>query len=141
AARGIGGQAHAGRHSPRRAGRDAARPRDGGRRPRRRPVSRHADHGPHLGRGPLMGGGEPFIRWSWIGEHLGEIGARTLQHLELTGIAVAIGFAIAMALSILALRRRATYTPITWFAGVLYTIPSIALFALLVPITGLSTIT
>ncbi len=34
-----------------------------------------------------------------------------------------------------------TYTPITWFAGVLYTIPSIALFALLVPITGLSIVT
>jgi len=88
-----------------------------------------------------MDGAEPFIRWNWIGDHAGEIGARTLQHLELTGIAVGIGFAIAMALSILALRRRATYTPITWFTGVLYTIPSIALFALLVPITGLSTIT
>ena len=30
--------------------------------------------------------GEPFIRWNWITAHLGEIGARTLQHLELTGI-------------------------------------------------------
>jgi osmoprotectant transport system permease protein len=84
---------------------------------------------------------EPFIRWNWIGAHLGEIGARTVQHLELTGIAVAIGFVLAMALSILALRQRVTYTPITWFAGVLYTIPSIALFALLVPVTGLSTVT
>jgi osmoprotectant transport system permease protein len=84
---------------------------------------------------------EPFIRWSWIGGHLGEIGARTLQHLELTGIAVGIGFVIAMGLSILAVRRRRTYTPITWATGVLYTIPSIALFALLVPITGLTTLT
>jgi osmoprotectant transport system permease protein len=46
-----------------------------------------------------------------------------------------------MALSVLALRRRMTYTPITWFAGVLYTIPSLALFALLVPLTGLTTLT
>ncbi len=84
---------------------------------------------------------EPFIRWNWITGHLSEIGARTLQHLELTGIAVAIGFVIAMALSVVALRRRAAYTPITWFTGVLYTIPSIALFALLVPITGLTTLT
>jgi osmoprotectant transport system permease protein len=85
--------------------------------------------------------GDPFIRWNWVTAHLGEIGARTLQHLELTGIAVGIGFVIAMALSILALRLRRTYTPITWFTGVLYTIPSIALFALLVPITGLTTLT
>ena len=84
---------------------------------------------------------EPFIRWNWITGHLGEIGARTVQHLELTGIAVGVGFAVAMALSVLALRRRAIYTPITWFTGVLYTIPSIALFALLVPITGLTTLT
>src|SRR2546427_13185296 len=84
---------------------------------------------------------EPFIRWNWIAGHLGEIGSRTVQHLELTAIAVGIGFAIAMTLSVLAIRRRVTYTPITWFAGVLYTIPSIALFALLVPVTGLSTVT
>ena len=84
---------------------------------------------------------EPFIRWNWIAGHLGEIGARTIQHLELTAIAVAIGFVLAMALSILAIWKRVTYTPVTWFAGVLYTIPSIALFALLVPITGLSIVT
>jgi osmoprotectant transport system permease protein len=84
---------------------------------------------------------EPLIRWGWIGAHLGDIGARTLQHLELTGIAVGIGFVLAMALAIVAYRRRRAYTPITWFTGVLYTIPSIALFALLVPLTGLSTVT
>jgi osmoprotectant transport system permease protein len=84
---------------------------------------------------------EPFIRWDWIASHLGEIWSRTVEHLELTGIAVGIGFALAMALSILALRYRRTFTPITWFAGVLYTIPSIALFALLVPVTGLSIVT
>lgn len=81
---------------------------------------------------------EPFIRWNWIGSHLGEIGSRTVEHLELTGIAIGIGFVLALALSILAISRRRTYTPITWFAGILYTIPSIALFALLVPITGLT---
>jgi osmoprotectant transport system permease protein len=84
---------------------------------------------------------EPFVRWDWIGSHLAEIGSRTVEHLELTGIAVGVGFVIAMALSLVALRYRRTFTPITWFAGVLYTIPSIALFALLVPITGLSIVT
>ncbi len=39
---------------------------------------------------------EPFIRWNWIAGHLGDIGSRTIQHLELTGIAVGIGFVLAM---------------------------------------------
>jgi len=84
---------------------------------------------------------EPFIRWNWIGAHLGDIGSRTLQHLELTGIAVGVGLVVSLGLSIVAIRLRRTYTPITWVAGVLYTIPSIALFALLVPVTGLTTTT
>lgn len=84
---------------------------------------------------------EPFIRWDWVTGHLGDIGSKTIQHLELTGLAVGIGFVLAMALSIIALRYRRTYTPITWITGVLFTIPSLALFALLVPITGLSILT
>ena len=84
---------------------------------------------------------EPLIRWKWIGDHLGQIGERLVEHLYLTAIGLAIGFAISMGLSIVALRWRVTYAPITWVAGVLYTIPSLALFALLVPWTGLSTTT
>jgi osmoprotectant transport system permease protein len=48
---------------------------------------------------------------------------------------------ISALLALVALRNRRTYTPITWTAGVLYTIPSIALFVLLVPFTGLSLLT
>jgi osmoprotectant transport system permease protein len=44
-------------------------------------------------------------------------------------------------LSLLAIRNRRTYAPITWTTGILYTIPSIALFAFLVPFTGLSLLT
>jgi osmoprotectant transport system permease protein len=84
---------------------------------------------------------EPLVRWDWVTSHLDTILERTVQHLQLTGIAVGIGFVLAMVLSLVALRFRRTLTPITWFAGVLYTIPSIALFALLVPITGLSIVT
>lgn len=84
---------------------------------------------------------EPLLRWDWIASHLGDIWTRTVEHLLLTGIAVGVGFAIAMVLSLVALRFRRVYTPITWFAGILYTIPSIALFALLIPVTGLSTTT
>src|SRR5260370_31465746 len=38
-------------------------------------------------------------------------------------------------------RHRRLYGPVSWFAGLLYTTPSLALFALLVPYTGLSTLT
>jgi osmoprotectant transport system permease protein len=84
---------------------------------------------------------EPLIRWDWVGDHLGEIGSRLLEHLELTIVAVAIGFAISFPLAILAHRRRWTYAPVTWTAGILYTIPSLSLFVILIPITGLSATT
>jgi osmoprotectant transport system permease protein len=84
---------------------------------------------------------EPLIRWGWIWDHLGEIRTQTVEHFILTGIAVGIGFAIAMGLSIVVLRFRRMYGPVTWVTGVLYTIPSLALFAFLVPYTGLSTLT
>jgi osmoprotectant transport system permease protein len=84
---------------------------------------------------------EPLIRWDWVGDHASEIGSRVIEHVELTVIAVVIGFAISFPLAILAHRRRWTYAPITWVAGVLYTIPSLSLFVILVPITGLSATT
>ena len=84
---------------------------------------------------------EPLIRWDWVADHGSEIASRLLEHVELTVIAVAIGFAISFPLAILAHRRRWTYAPITWVAGVLYTIPSLSLFVILIPVTGLSATT
>ena len=86
-------------------------------------------------------GAEPLIRWSWIGDHLGRIWTQVVQHIELTLIAIAIGCAISFPLALLAHRRRWTYTPITWVAGLLYTIPSLSLFVILLPITGISVTT
>jgi osmoprotectant transport system permease protein len=48
---------------------------------------------------------------------------------------------IGLILALIALRWQRSYAPITWFTGILYTIPSLALFSLLVPITGLSVLT
>jgi osmoprotectant transport system permease protein len=81
------------------------------------------------------------IDWPWIVDHLDELADRSLQHLYLAGLAVSIGLAISFALAILSVRRRALYGPVTAVAGVLYTIPSLAMFAALVPITGLSIVT
>jgi osmoprotectant transport system permease protein len=63
------------------------------------------------------------------------------QHLKLTVIALVVGFVISSALALLAHRRRWTERTITVVTGVLYTIPSLALFQLLVPITGLTLLT
>ena len=85
--------------------------------------------------------GEPLIRWDWIAGHLDELAFRLGQHVELTAIAVGVGLVIAFALSLLILRSPRLEAPVTWVTGTLYTIPSLALFALLVPITGLSVLT
>lgn len=85
--------------------------------------------------------GEPLIRWDWIVSHLDEIALRLGEHLLLTVIAVGVGFLIAFALSLAALRWPRTYGPSTWAAGILYTIPSLALFSLLIPFTGLTLLT
>jgi osmoprotectant transport system permease protein len=69
------------------------------------------------------------------------IGQRLLEHIQLTVIAVVIGFLISFIISILIVRSSSAYGPVTWITGVMYTIPSLALFALLVPFTGLSIIT
>jgi len=88
-----------------------------------------------------MSRGEPLVRWDWVLSHLGDIGQRVGEHLVLTGVAVSIGFLLSFVLGIWIARRPRLYAPVTWVAGVLYTIPSLALFALLVPLTGLSIVT
>ncbi|MBM2809705.1 MAG: transporter permease [Chloroflexi bacterium] len=85
--------------------------------------------------------GEPLVRWDWIFSHLGDVGQRLGEHLLLTGIAIGIGFVLSLCLAQLVRSWSWLYGPITWITGVLYTIPSLALFAFLIPITGLSRLT
>ena len=82
-----------------------------------------------------------MIDVGWIAGHLGTIGGSVWEHILLTAIAVGVGFAISLALGLLANRLRWTYGPITAVTGLLYTIPSLALFAILVPFTGFSLLT
>jgi osmoprotectant transport system permease protein len=80
--------------------------------------------------------------WDWVKGHWGDIlQPRLLEHLEMTAIAVGIGFAIAFAAALLAHRKRWFETPFGVFSAFLYTIPSLALFQLLVPFTGLTMLT
>jgi osmoprotectant transport system permease protein len=78
---------------------------------------------------------------SWIADHLGDYLAPLARHVELVGASVACGFVIAFALGLLAHRRRWLTGPIVGLTGVLYTIPSAALFTLLLPVTGFGFVT
>ena len=78
----------------------------------------------------------PFFRWSYVTSDWSQIQGDLVQHIELSLIAVAIGTAISIPLAVLAWRYRIIRTPVFGFASALYIIPSLALFAILGPITG-----
>lgn len=80
---------------------------------------------------------QPIVDWSWIARNSDKIGALLLEHLELTAYPVLLGMVIAFPLSLAAVRWQWLYTPIIGSAGILFTIPSIALFVLMVGVTGL----
>jgi osmoprotectant transport system permease protein len=80
-----------------------------------------------------------LIRWSWVGDHLDDIRDSLFQHIQLTVLAVLFGLLLAFPLSLAAIRWPRLYGPILGLTGVLFTIPSLALFILLIPFTGLST--
>lgn len=82
-----------------------------------------------------------LIWWNWVSRNGDVIWKRTVQHIELTAVALGVGLVISLLLAAVALRWRRTYAPITWVTGLLYSIPSVALFAFLVPVTGLSFLT
>src|SRR5438105_3833492 len=84
---------------------------------------------------------DPWIRWDWVSRHLDVIGAALSQHIELTIIAVGLGVLIAVPLGLLAWRERLLRGPIFSVTGILYTIPSLALFSFLIPFTGLTILT
>jgi osmoprotectant transport system permease protein len=81
---------------------------------------------------------EPLIRWNYIGDQWDDIQAKLIDHIELTLISVALGLVFSAILAGLALRYRWTSGPITIASALIYTIPSVALFGILVPYTGLS---
>lgn len=107
---------------------------------------------------PLAQGGDDFVReagqgatscvgqndticFDYVFDHLGDYVTPTLEHVGLVFAAVAAGFAIAFALVLISHRRRWLIPPLTGITGVIYTIPSIALFLLLLPVTGRGNVT
>jgi osmoprotectant transport system permease protein len=94
---------------------------------------------PKFGAGSSCVTGDHTFCWDWVRDHWHDtLGPALVQHLELTGIAVSIGFILAFALALIAHRLRVLEQPFGVVSALLYTIPSLALFQLLVPVTGIS---
>jgi osmoprotectant transport system permease protein len=74
--------------------------------------------------------------WDWAKENIDRYGTPTQQHLEIVVLSVLIGFVVAFALALIAHRTRWLQPPLLTATGILYTIPSIAFFFLLLPLTG-----
>jgi osmoprotectant transport system permease protein len=89
---------------------------------------------------------DSWLWWHWVATHFKpgvefSIADALRQHIELTAIAVAAGLALSLPLGVLVWRFHGLEGPVLGVSGILYTVPSLALFAFLVPITGLTTLT
>jgi osmoprotectant transport system permease protein len=72
----------------------------------------------------------------WIADNFDRYVDPFFEHVLLTVVATGVGFLIAFGLALIAYRRRWLVNPITQVTGILYTVPSVAAFFLLLPITG-----
>jgi osmoprotectant transport system permease protein len=75
--------------------------------------------------------------FDWAKENIDRFGTPTVQHLQIVIPAILIGFVVAFALALISHRTRWLQGPLLAATGILYTIPSIAFFFLLLPVTGL----
>ncbi len=74
---------------------------------------------------------------TWAHKNLGLIAEAAGQHLMLSFLSVLIGCAIALVLGVVSARRPRLYVTFLTIAGIIFVIPSLALFAFLIPIMGL----
>jgi osmoprotectant transport system permease protein len=97
---------------------------------------------------PNFGHGDPCVVRNgqfctkWFFDNFGSrFAPRLIEHIELTAIAVGVGTVIALVAAIIAYRYRWFETPFSLFAALLYTIPSLAFFEIMVQITGINRFT
>lgn len=86
---------------------------------------------------PCQADSSHLFCFDWAKENIDSFATPAQQHVELVAISVVVGFAIAFALALIAHRRRWLQPPLLAATGVIYTVPSIAFFFLLLPVTGL----
>jgi osmoprotectant transport system permease protein len=94
---------------------------------------------PNFGSGSSCEVNNGWFCTEWVRQHWSDtLQPALVQHIELVAIAVSIGFAIALVLTLAGFRYRLLDPPIGVISDFLYTIPSLALFQILVPFTGIS---
>jgi osmoprotectant transport system permease protein len=97
---------------------------------------------PDFGHGSACVTGDRLFCWDWVRQHWGDtLEPHLVQHVELTVVAVAIGFVLAFGLALVSHRVRALDQPIAVTAGLVYTIPSLVAFQILITYFGLSSTT
>lgn len=79
-----------------------------------------------------------MIDWQWVTDNLDTIGELMLQHLQMVLLSLAMGTVLTAIMLLLSIVWPALAGPLISLSGVLFTIPSLALFILLLPWTGLS---
>jgi len=84
---------------------------------------------------------DPLVKWSWISANGGMIESALAQHAELSALAIGIGLLLSVPLAVLAWHHRRFRAPLLGVTGLLYTVPSVALFALIQPLTGYFSVT
>jgi osmoprotectant transport system permease protein len=77
---------------------------------------------------------------NWTLRHLDDVGEALWQHIVLVGISIAIALAISLVVGVWTSRRPRAYAAVVGFTALLYTIPSLALFAILIPLLGLGVV-
>jgi osmoprotectant transport system permease protein len=91
--------------------------------------------------GKFLADVDPWVNWGWLSTHIPLFEEALSQHLTLTAIAVLGGLVISLPLGVAAHRWGALRNPVLAASEIFYTIPSIALFSLLIPYTGLTVVT
>ncbi|SDQ39861.1 ABC transporter permease [Thermostaphylospora chromogena] len=85
---------------------------------------------------------EPLIRWDWIGRNwntgrAGSIWDLTVDHIIMSGLPVILSLLAAVPIGLAAVRWRWLYQPTAGLMNVIYALPSLPVFMLLIPVTGL----
>ena len=83
-------------------------------------------------------GGSELVDWSWIRDNFFDDIVPAIQgHIYLSFVSVAIALAISLPVGVLAARYRKIYPPVTFATGILYAIPSLAMFSILISVPGI----
>ncbi|GAA2089790.1 ABC transporter permease subunit [Kitasatospora saccharophila] len=83
--------------------------------------------------------GEPLVRWRWLGDHLGYLGDLTADHAVIALVPVLLALLLAVPLGLACARFPRLYQPLAAVFNVVYALPSLAVFVVLIPYTGLAT--